>query len=633
MAFWIKNEIDKIKAKYGETKGRQFLTYFYTFTKKTVALMQSNNDGADEIAANVIASILERHGQAYLNEYNSFFKANIQNAKLLTELAKSGSTYIDDSITVRKQVAAKPAHSKPVQKNPTSKTATAKPIDALGRDESKHISCKYDGHEDDCPDDCAKCAISIKTDGDIALASNRPDEAIRQYKKAVFVSPKFAEAWVNLGNAYGMKSEYNNALSAFNKAIAIDPIYGKALFGKAITLRNLKMFDEAMEIANTILSLYDDANVRKFKQDLICAGVKDKSSIVDAKKAKTALAGKAGEVMRNNDLLGDDGAAEVIPEIYQPEEFTKAVLSYCKRKYVSLGEKKIRGECIITSFYGSICAVVLHQRDPNGMRNCNVFSYLSDHLDVEFTDVNAERLLGTKAGEEKAEAIWSLLSPYLSLTQTVFDAVDELTDEIMLEAMKHSYVLGMLVAKYYTSEKRKRHVLGSRAEIDQALKRLAASTKDYQNPPQERAMCYSIRTPEEVCISFRCSKCGHMASLTVYEGSEHIYEQYRKLTGEFTALGHKAEVMCLCDSCAEQYFPSHSSWSKHNIVFAFTAKGSTTPVYSYPSTWRYNDFEYKVALEFLKGAGTINELSEVTQSKLDSDVYLKHIHNVIGDGK
>ena len=73
----------------------------------------------------------------------------------------------------------------------------------------------------------------------------------------------------------------------------------------------------------------------------------------------------------------------------------------------------------------------------------------------------------------------------------------------MMEAMKHSYVLGMLVAKHYTSEKRKRHVLGSRTEIDQALKRLAASTKDYQNPPQERAMCYSIRTPEEVCISFR----------------------------------------------------------------------------------------------------------------------------------
>lgn len=288
MAFWSKSEIDKIKAKYGETKGRQFLTYFYTFTKKTVAIMQANQSGADEVVANVIANILDRHGPEYLNEYNAFFKANVKNSKLLTELSKSGSVYIDDSITVKKKTTPPPA-SNPVQKAPTPKApvqskSQAKPVDTLGRDESKHISCKYEGHEDDCPDDCSKCAISIKTDGDIALATNKLDDAIRQYKKAVFVSPKFAEAWVNLGNAYGMKSEYNNALSAFNKAIAIDPKYGKALYGKAITLRNLDMLDEAMELANTILELYDDANVQKFKQDLIRAGVKDRSAIIDSKK-------------------------------------------------------------------------------------------------------------------------------------------------------------------------------------------------------------------------------------------------------------------------------------------------------------------------------------------------------------
>lgn len=635
MAFWCKSEIDKVKAKYGDTKGRQFLTYFYTFTTKSLEMIKANKAGAEEIAANIIANILEQHGQEYLNEYDAFFKSSLQNSKLLSELAESGTVYIDESVVVRKEAPATPSSSvqEATSPRPSSQPDAVKPIDSLGRDESKHISCRYEGHEDDCPDDCAKCAISIKTDGDIALATNKLDDAIRQYKKAIFLSPKFAEAWFNLGNAYVMKFEYNNALSAFNKAITIDPKYGKALYGKAVTLRNLGMLDEAMKVANTILDLYDNANVKKFKQDLISAGIKDKSSIVDFKKAKAALADKAGEVVRNNDLLGDDGSAEIIPEIYQPEEFTRAVLSYCKRKYASLGEQKVRGECIITSFYGSICAVVLNQRDPSGMRNCNVFSYLSDHLDVEFTDVNAERLLGTKAGEEKAEAIWSMFSPYLSLTQAVFNSVEELNDEIMLEAMKHSYVLGMLVAKYYTSEKRKKHVLGSRAEIDQALKRLAASTKDYQDPPRESAMCYSIRTPEEVSISFRCSKCGQTASMMVYEGSEHVFDQYRKLSSEFIALGHKAEVMCLCDKCADRYFPSYSSWSKHNIVFAFTANGSATPVYSYPSTWRYNDFEYQVALEFLKGADSINELSEVTKSNLDSEVYLKHVRNVIGGGK
>ena len=48
-----------------------------------------------------------------------------------------------------------------------------------------------------------------------------------------------------MANAYGMKSEYNNALTAFNKALAIDSQYGKAMFGKAITLRNLGKLEQA----------------------------------------------------------------------------------------------------------------------------------------------------------------------------------------------------------------------------------------------------------------------------------------------------------------------------------------------------------------------------------------------------
>ena len=35
----------------------------------------------------------------------------------------------------------------------------------LGRDESRHISCKYEGRESECPKNCEKCAISIKTEG------------------------------------------------------------------------------------------------------------------------------------------------------------------------------------------------------------------------------------------------------------------------------------------------------------------------------------------------------------------------------------------------------------------------------------------------------------------------------------
>ena len=120
--------------------------------------------------------------------------------------------------------------------------------------------------------------------------------------------------------------------------------------------------------------------------------------------------------------------------------------------------------------------------------------------------------------------------------------------------------------------------------------------------------------------------------MDVYMGSEDIINKYRELSKEFIALGHKAEVMCFCDACAEKFHPSFSSWRKNNIVFAFTAKGSNTPVYSFPHSWDYYDFEYKIALAFLKGADTIGQLSEDTNSKLDSDEYL-NIRTVIGTGR
>ena len=361
----------------------------------------------------------------------------------------------------------------------------------LGREESKHISCQYEGRENDCPKDCKKCAISIKTDGDIALSENKLDLAIRQYKRAVFVEPKFAEAWVNMGNAYGMRSEYNNAIPAFNKAITIDPTYGKALFGKAITLRNLGMLDEAMSVANSILEMYDDESVKEFKKGLLDAGVKDKGIIIDANKAKAALSGKATEIMQDNNLFNEKGVAEIIPEIYQAEIFTKKVLEYCKKKYASLGIDKVHGECVITSFYGSICATLFYLKNPSEVRGNDIFDFLNDHIDMEFTDVNAEKMLGTKAGEEKAENIWNLFSPYVSLAQAAFKAVDELTDDILLEAMRNSYLLGMLVA--ITNSTTKKNTQGNHEKLDKELSDLSKKEKPDDTSPQPSAMCYSPR--------------------------------------------------------------------------------------------------------------------------------------------
>ena len=126
----------------------------------------------------------------------------------------------------------------------------------LGRTESRHISCKYLGRENECPKECNACEISIKTDADLALSRGSIDEAIALYERAVALEPKFAEAWVNMANAYGMKKNYEKSKAAFDKAIAIDPKYGKALFGKGISLKNLGRLSEALELAQLVNLLY-----------------------------------------------------------------------------------------------------------------------------------------------------------------------------------------------------------------------------------------------------------------------------------------------------------------------------------------------------------------------------------------
>lgn len=173
----------------------------------------------------------------------------------------------------------------------------------------------------------------------------------------------------------------------------------------------------------------------------------------------------------------------------------------------------------------------------------------------------------------------------------------------------------------------------TRNEIDNALSKLAASSRDYQDPPPESAMCYAISPPEVVSIRFQCDKCGRVAAAKVYEGEEELMSNYRNLANKFVELGHKAEVMCLCDDCATRHFPSNSSWRKNNIVFAFTAGGSSTPVYSFPSSWTYMDLEYRLALSFLNGADTVEKLAEETGTNLKAQTYLEYVRSVIGSTK
>ena len=505
---------------------------------------------------------------------------------------------------------------------------------ALGRDKTKHIACEYIGHEDDCKNECSKCAITMEKSGCTALASNQISDAIKQYKKALFANPRFPDAWCGLANAYSMNGEHNNALSAFNKALSIDSVYGEAMFGKAKTLRELGKPDEAMALANNILELYDDSNVRNFKTELKESGVRDTTGFYTLQKAIDTMTDNAYDIIVRNNLLDKDGQIHTIREIDIKEDFASQIFAFCKKRYSSLGKEKVWSETIMASFYGSAFVALKYYQSPLELNNVNPFDYLRNNVNLEELDRNLERLLGIRDNENQSEKIWNIVYTFVTSSTRILKDIEPSSDldSAIKDASENAYIMGMLLAMRYHEQE---EIKTKRSALDTALEKLAESTKDYHFiPPKQSAMCYSQRDPGILSLDYVCDGCNQTTSIEVYEcgGSEkQIIDQYKAIASEFTKLGYPAVVKCYCDECASKYALSHHRFSTNRFVFSLSRPDCDKPIDSFPNTFSFNDFQYKVALAFLLGADTLTKLSEATDTKLSAKTYLEYVHNVLGN--
>ena len=88
-------------------------------------------------------------------------------------------------------------------------------------------------------------AIAEFQKGTEALQSNQPDEAVQDFQQVTQQSPRFAEAYLNLGLAYARLSKHEDAIQSLEKGIEIKPSMRGAHLFLAIAEYNLSRFDEA----------------------------------------------------------------------------------------------------------------------------------------------------------------------------------------------------------------------------------------------------------------------------------------------------------------------------------------------------------------------------------------------------
>ncbi len=90
------------------------------------------------------------------------------------------------------------------------------------------------------------------------------NKAIEAFDKAIAINPNSKETWYNKGNALTKLGEYDKAIEAYDRAIAIDPNYRDAWNNKGTALIRLGENDKAIEAFDKIIALYpDDINAKK----------------------------------------------------------------------------------------------------------------------------------------------------------------------------------------------------------------------------------------------------------------------------------------------------------------------------------------------------------------------------------
>ena len=64
--------------------------------------------------------------------------------------------------------------------------------------------------------------------GNALSAQGKLEEAIEAYNKALAIKPDYAEAYYNMGIALQDQGKLEEAIEAYNKALAIKPDYAEA---------------------------------------------------------------------------------------------------------------------------------------------------------------------------------------------------------------------------------------------------------------------------------------------------------------------------------------------------------------------------------------------------------------------
>lgn len=88
--------------------------------------------------------------------------------------------------------------------------------------------------------------------------TERYQEAIAAFDKAIALNRNYCQAWNNRGNALSALKRYAEALSSYDKAVALNPRYHQGWFNRGLLLAEMQAYGNALQSYERAIALHPD---------------------------------------------------------------------------------------------------------------------------------------------------------------------------------------------------------------------------------------------------------------------------------------------------------------------------------------------------------------------------------------
>lgn len=307
------------------------------------------------------------------------------------------------------------------------------------RDDSGKVACPGD----DCPLECDdSCPIWLNTKGLSMLQINQFDKAVAHFNAALALAPDFLDVQNNLGTAYGMNNQHQEAYEAFKKAHEMKKDYPKALNGLIVAEMNLGLFEDARRHCDELEAI----------PGCDASGLREK---LESKEGKTAqnsstynymdIAAELLAIGRKEGQVVSDGLP-FIPEILNMCVETCLKLFEEIQEYGKTDPKAntLRLSLAWSAFAG-MGAVYHWHTDWNTLSQNGLFETLTKERGVYEMDEYVLDIIGIQHddfhGKMTSHFIMELANKCISILEEKFDAPSL---DALVEAAKAMFMYGMV---------------------------------------------------------------------------------------------------------------------------------------------------------------------------------------------